>query len=236
MVRVAIVEDDPAFMEQLKTYLQQYGLENGTSFQITAFTDGDEIVEKYKAEYDIILMDIQMRFMDGMSAAEEIRRADEEVTIIFITNMPQFAIRGYRVSAMDYIVKPIGYYAFSQSIGRALRHLRSRQDKYLVISVRSGKVKLAVSDIRFIEVFDHDLVFHTLQGDLETKGTMNAVEKELEGEPFFKCNKGCLVNLRYVDSLMGNDIQLGQDRLQVSRSRKKGLMDALNDYMESMGV
>ena len=236
MVRVAIVEDDPAFMEQLKTYLQQYGLENGASFQIKAFTDGDEIVEKYKAEYDIILMDIQMQFMDGMSAAEEIRKADEEVTIIFITNMPQFAIRGYRVSAMDYIVNPIGYYAFSQSIGRALRHLRSRQDKYLVISVRSGKVKLAVSDIRFIEVFDHDLVFHTLQGDLETKGTMNAVEKELEGEPFFKCNKGCLVNLRYVDSLMGNDIQLGQDRLQVSRSRKKGLMDALNDYMESMGV
>jgi len=236
MVRVAIVEDDPAFMEQLKTYLQQYGQENGVRFQITAFTDGDEIVEKYRAEYDIILMDIQMRFMDGMSAAEEIRKADEEVTIIFITNMPQFAIRGYRVSAMDYIVKPIGYYAFSQSIARALRHLRSRQDKYLVISVRSGKVKLAVSDIRFIEVFDHDLVFHTLQGDLETKGTMNAVEKELEGEPFFKCNKGCLVNLRYVDSLMGNDIQLGQDRLQVSRSRKKGLMDALNDYMESMGV
>lgn len=65
---------------------------------------------------------------------------------------------------------------------------------------------------------------------------MSAVEKELEGESFFKCNKGCLVNLRYVDSLMGNDIQLGGDRLQVSRSRKKGLMDALNDYMESMGV
>ena len=92
---------------------------------------------------------------------------------------------------MDYIVKPIGYYAFSQSIARALRHLRSRQDKqYLVIGVKSGRVKLAVSDIRFIEVFDHDLVFRTLQGDMETKGTMSAVEKELEGESCFKCNRG----------------------------------------------
>ena len=236
MVRIAIVEDDPVFIEQLRKYLQQYGQENGICFQITTYTDGDEIVEKYKAEFDIILMDIQMEFMDGMSAAEEIRKVDEEVTIIFITNMPQFAIRGYRVSAMDYIVKPIGYYAFSQSIARALRHLHARPDKYLVIGVRSGRVKLAVSDIRYIEVFDHDLVFHTTRGNLETKGSMNAVEQELEGQPFFKCNKGCLVNLRFVDAVMGNDIQLGEDRLQVSRSRKKGLMDALNDYMESLGV
>lgn len=210
MVRIALVEDDPVFIEQLRKYLQQYGQENGIQFQITVYTDGDEIVENYKA--------------------------DEEVTIIFITNMPQFAIRGYKVRAMDYIVKPIGYYAFSQSIARALRHLHAGPDKYLVISVRSGKVKLAVSGIRYIEIFDHDLVFHTTQGNLETKGTMNAVEQELQGQPFFKCNKGCLVNLRFVDAVMGNDIRLGEDRLQVSRSRKKGLMDALNDYMESMGV
>lgn len=70
MIRIAIVEDDRTFTAQLRDYLQAFSRENGVSFQITAFTDGDEITENYRAEYDIILMDIQMRFMDGMTAAE----------------------------------------------------------------------------------------------------------------------------------------------------------------------
>ena len=80
------------------------------------FTDGDEIAGGYKSVYDIILMDVQMRFMDGMSAAEEIRKVDPEVVIIFITNMSQYAIRGYAVDALDYVLKPVSYFAWSESL------------------------------------------------------------------------------------------------------------------------
>ena len=65
----------------------------------------------YRFQFDIILMDIEMRFMDGMSAAEEIRQMDKDVVIIFITNMPQYAIRGYAVEALDYMLKPVSYFA-----------------------------------------------------------------------------------------------------------------------------
>ena len=114
MIRVALVEDDAAYREQLTGYLRQYEREQGEKFHLSVFTDGDEIVEGYKAVYDIILMDIEMQFMDGITAAERIREYDSEVVIMFITNMPQYVMKGYLVDALDYVLKPISYYAFSQ--------------------------------------------------------------------------------------------------------------------------
>ena len=87
-----------------------FSKENGEVFNITVYSDGDQIVHKYKSQFDIILMDVEMKFMDGMSAAEEIRKVDTEVVIIFITNMAQYAIRGYAVDALDYVLKPVSYF------------------------------------------------------------------------------------------------------------------------------
>ena len=95
MIRIALVEDDEDYRREFLTYLEQYERESGQRFRISVFTDGDEITEGYAADYDLILMDIAMRFMDGMTAAEHIRALDSEVVIIFITNMPQFVMKGY---------------------------------------------------------------------------------------------------------------------------------------------
>lgn len=120
MVRVAIIEDDKYCQDEIAGYLEKYGTSQGVEFSVDLFSDGDAIVEKYPADYDVLLMDIELPLLSGMNAAEEIRRIDSEVAIIFITNSPQYAIEGYRVQAMDYLLKPLNYYAFSQSIGRAL--------------------------------------------------------------------------------------------------------------------
>ena len=92
MYRVAIVEDEEEFREQLQLYLKQYETENQVSFQISLFEDGADIIENYKKEYDLILLDIEMPKMNGMSAAEKIRDQDEQVVLMFITNMEQYAI------------------------------------------------------------------------------------------------------------------------------------------------
>ena len=85
MIKIAIVEDEAMYAKQLEEFLHQYEKENGEAFDITIYSDGDQIVNKYQSQYDIILMDVEMKFMDGMSAAEEIRKVDTEVVIIFIT-------------------------------------------------------------------------------------------------------------------------------------------------------
>lgn len=120
MIRIAIVEDEDLYIRQLTQYLEKYEKKEQEDFEITVYRDGDGITSQYNAQFDIILMDIQMKFVNGMTAAEEIREVDSEVVIIFITNMTQYAIRGYEVDAFDYILKPVSYFAFSQSLAGRL--------------------------------------------------------------------------------------------------------------------
>ena len=209
MIRVALVEDDPNYRTELTEYLRRYEQESGEKFRITVFTDGDEIAENYKADYDIILMDIEMTFMDGMTAAERIRDVDSEVVIIFITNMPQYVMKGYKVDALDYVLKPITYFAFTQRIERAMDRMRRRTSRFITIAIRGGMQKLDISRITYVEVRDHDLIFHTVNGDILSKGSMKELEEELEPEHFFRCNKCYLINLEYVESVHQAKEELG---------------------------
>lgn len=135
---------------------------------------------------------------------------------------------------MDYVLKPLAYYAFSQKIDRAIKRMAKHEEKYLSISVKGGIQKLTVSRITFVEVCDHSLFFHTLDGDFESKGSMKDVENELPEGKFFRCNKCYLVNLDYVDGVRDNDIIIGKELVQVSRSRRKELLNRLNDHMNGV--
>ncbi len=144
MIRIAIVEDDISYSNCLTDYLQKYEAECGEKFEITIFPDGNRIVDGYHFQFDIILMDIEMKFMDGMSAAEAIRKNDKEVVIIFITHTPQYAIRGYEVEALDYIIKSVSYFAFTQRLARAINRMKKREQKSVIISVKGGVVRLHI--------------------------------------------------------------------------------------------
>ena len=97
MIRIAIVEDEQLYADQLAEYMDRFMKETGEQIRLTFFRDGEDIAVSYKPEYDIILMDIQMQFMDGMTAAEKIRALDQKVIIMFITNMMQCEQRGRRI-------------------------------------------------------------------------------------------------------------------------------------------
>ena len=234
MIRIALVEDDRAYREELMTFLKRYEQESGEKFSITTFTDGDEIVEGYNGQFDIILMDIVMKYMNGMDAAERIRLRDSEVVIIFITNTPQYAMKGYLVDALDYVLKPVTYFSFSQRIDRALARMKKRTKRFLSVACKGGLMKLDVSQITYVEVRDHDLIYHTADAEYLTKGTLTDVEQSLEREHFFRCNKCYLVNLEYVEGVQNNDILVAGDLVQVSRAKRKALLDALNDYINEV--
>lgn len=231
VIRVAVIEDDRTSLARIKELLRRFEEENACHFEIAEFRDGDEIVENYRADYDFLLMDIELPLLSGMSAAEEIRNRDADVGIIFVTNSTQYAIRGYRVGALDYLVKPVDYASFSETMKRALIYRNTRNDQFLMLNVRGGRQKIRVRSIRYVEVRDHDLTYHTLEGDIETRGTFREAEQRLTPEGFFRCNKGILVNLAYVDGVEGLDICMGKDRIRLGNNRKKAFMDALNEYM-----
>lgn len=230
MIRIAIVEDETMYAQQLQKFLRQYEKEKEENFQITLFSDGDEIVHKYKSEYDIILMDVEMKFMDGMSAAEEIRKMDTEVVIIFITNMPQYAIRGYAVDALDYVLKPVSYFAFSQRLNRAIMRMKKRVNKTIFIAVKGGTIRLDATDIFYIESQGHTLNYHTSTGVYEALGTMKELEAKLEPLRFYRGNKGYLINLAHVDGVKDGSAVVKGETLLLSRSRKKEFMEELTRY------
>lgn len=234
MIHLAVVEDEVLYMEQLTEYLERYQQESGNEIRITKFSDGDEIVADYKGDYDIILMDIQMRFMDGMSAAEQIRKLDQGVIIMFITNMTQYAIRGYEVDALDYMVKPIEYFAFSQKLDRAIGRMKKRDRQYISIPLEEGMQKLAVDEIYYVESQGHCMNYHTSKGVYVSRGTMKELEEVLTAYGFFRSGKGFLVNMEYVEGMQENCCVIRGEKLPVSRMKRKAFMDALAQYMSEV--
>jgi len=231
MIKIAICEDEETYAGEFTEYLNKYGRETGQEFKITRFTDGDEIVENYKPEYDIILLDIKMRFMDGMTAAENIRKVDPQVIIIFITNMIQYAIKGYAVSALDYIEKPVSYFDFSKSIERAIERLPKDDRHFIVVSNKEGTKKINVKSLKYVESQGHNLIFHTKNENISTTATIKGIEEELVNYHFIRCNKGYIVNLSFVDGVRDNCAEIENELLPISRARKNDFMKALAEYI-----
>jgi DNA-binding LytR/AlgR family response regulator len=232
VIRIGIVEDDPASAALLVEHLRRYERENAEQFRVTTFPDGEGVVTGYRPDFDILLLDIEMPRLDGFSAAEQIRLVDPDVVIIFITNMTQYAIKGYEVDALSYVVKPVPYFAFAQEIKRSVARLRRRSADYLLLTVDGGLVRVPTDDIVFLESSKHRTTVHTVDGKHSVVAQLKALEAELEGKHFFRSNSGYLVNLRHVLGVQGSSALLvGGHDLLVSRSRKKAFLAALTDYL-----
>ena len=143
-------------------------------------------------------------------------------------------MEGYRVDALDYVLKPITYFAFSQRIDRAMSRMDKRVQNFITVKVKGGIRKVDQSRIMYIEVQNHDVTFFTMDGDFTTKDSLKNIEKELNSSAFFRCHKWILVNLGFVDSVQNNDVFIGDNVIQVSRARKKEMLDALNNYMNEV--
>lgn len=231
MVRMIIAEDDPQCCAQLEQFLDDYSRETGRFFRITHYDNGEDLVEHYRPEFDLILLDVDMPFMDGMTAAGHIRRVDPEVVILFVTNLAQYAIQGYSVNALDYILKPLNYFSFAQRLSRALRHVHVRNDAYITVPIKGGTLKLDTEDIYYIERLGHQLMLHTREGIQAASSSIQEMEALLEGKGFSRCHKGYLVNLAHVSGIQDGYAVVHGDRLIISRGRRADFLAALADYV-----
>lgn len=116
MISVAIVEDEAEQAGILLSYLERYGQEYGVGFQATHFSGSLAFLNDVRTIFDIVFMDIEMPYKNGMEAAAEMRQINTESCLIFVTNMAQYAIKGYEVDAMDFVLKPVNYFAFNPKI------------------------------------------------------------------------------------------------------------------------
>ena len=231
-IRIGVVEDDPAACQIILDYLNRYQREQGEEFVVSAFNDGATLVDHYTPIYDILLLDIEMKQMDGMTAARRIRERDNDVVIVFVTAAPQYAISGYEVQALSYLLKPVPWFAFSQELKRSIDTVHRRSDNSMLVETGSKQIRVNLTDIVYIESIRHTIIIHTMGGKLSITGTLKELESRLADHDFFRSNSCYLVNLRYVAAVEDQDCVMSNgERLRISRPRKKAFLTALADYM-----
>jgi DNA-binding LytR/AlgR family response regulator len=231
MYRVAIVEDNAKSAEKLKRYLKRFSQERNIPIQYSVFVNGIDFISDYKADFDVVLMDIEMPHMDGMTAARKLRKIDEEVCLIFVTNLAHYAIEGYEVRAMDFLVKPVEYVNFSLKLQKALASRSRMQKKEIVLSSGSGFRRIRLDELYYIEVMDHNLIYHTTGGDFSERGSIREKEENLKDFGFARASNSFLVNLRYATAFSGGDITVAGIRIPVGRTKKKDFLKKLTEYL-----
>lgn len=234
MIQVAIVEDDADDARTERNFIEKYAASSKEEIRISEFRNGSGIVDHYQACYDIIFLDVEMSGMNGIETAREIRSVDRDVIIVFITNVARYAIKGYEVQALDYILKPLRYEAFAQKLRHIARLVEAKgTDQSIVIRSDNTLQRLLVSDIQYVEVTAHTLIYHTENGSLSARGALKEVEAKLPQAQFCRCNKCFLVNLRHVRTIKDGMVLVGKDYLPISRSLRKTFVTEVVNYLGS---
>ena len=232
MINIAIVEDEKEAQERLVSYIKHYYDEDVSKFSIKIFDKCEPFVYGYKPEFDIVFMDIGLPGINGMEAARELRKIDPVVVIIFVTSLAQYAVKGYEVSAFDFVVKPVNYADFKLKFKRAECAVAGRSDISVTVSDRSGLARIPANDIDYVEVQGHYLYFHTSEDVIKGYGSMVNIEKQLAVKNFMRCNSCYLVNPAYIAKVEGNTVFLRSgEHLAISRQRKKQFMTELTVWI-----
>ena len=231
VINIAVVEDDSEQITLLSEYL--HVLERDSrQFKIQCFSSAEDFLEVFRpGMFHILFQDIQLKKMDGLSCARMVRDQDRDVMIIFITSMAQFAVNGYEVEAKDYIVKPVLYDSFFRKMERILPQVKNPEKRMLSISSGSVPYIISVDNLRYVEVYDHKLIYHLTENHIETYGRIGDVEETLKPFQFIRINRNAVINPRFIDLVDNNNVQIGEDVLTVSSSRKKDFLRELNLYL-----
>jgi DNA-binding LytR/AlgR family response regulator len=243
MIRLAIVEDNDQALNTERKYLERFMQEHKVQIQVDVFRSGEQIVFSYEAVYDIILMDIEMPGIGGMAAAKKIRTLDPKVIIIFITNMAQYAIEGYKVRARAYILKPINYYGFSMELEEAVRSLDIRKNDMILVEKADGLVRIPARDILYVEVDKHMIMIHTVREVISIRSSMKKMEEMLSRMNFARSDVGFLINLTHVCGIENGFVvvenptgtTVGRTVLPISRRKRKEFVARLTQYVSGNG-
>lgn len=220
---IAVVDDENIQQMLIAQMISMWADRTNNKVAIQTYDSAESFLFSYEVDKsaDILLLDIQMKSMDGVELAQKIRSENEEIQIVFITGIPDFMAEGYEVSALHYLMKPLKEDKFYSVLDRAAIKLKAIP-RTILLPRAGGNIRLKVDNIVYIEVLSHIVTLHLVDRD-ETVRMRIADVEELLGEGFFRCHRSFIVAMRYVSRVTRTAIIItvkGKSPIEIPLSRK----------------
>ena len=198
---IGLCDDDIIDRSFIKSCLEKYSKTNNVEFELIEYDKGEDVLNDFQNhEFDVFLLDICMRNLNGLEVAQEIRKHNRDVLIVFITSSKEYAVEGYRVHATDYLVKPISYERIAETMNWIAKNLNV-DSKVIEILSNRVRMKVKVSTVMYAEVFNTVCVLHTTKEEYRTYITLEVLCGLLDDDRFIRCHRSFLVNMDYVDRI-----------------------------------
>lgn len=223
-------------LSALEGMLSSYSKETGLKYSLSSFHDAESYLASGDS-YDAVFFDIELPGINGMELSRKIREKGDGTFIIFITHMAQFAIEGYSVSALDFVLKPLSYPQFSLKMAKLLRALENRTPADITIKIKYGPTSMFLQEkeIAYLDVRGHSLTYHCLSSDYQVRSSMVEESSKLS-KLFAHCSDSFLVNLSYVRRIEKNSVIVSysgkEESLPLTRKYKDSFKKEYLSHLE----
>ena len=228
-IRTIIVEDEPLAREGLKSYIREID-----SLELCAVCenalDANEVLKEEKP--DLMFLDIQMPKITGIDFLKSLQSPP---MVILTTAYPNYALQGFELDVVDYLVKPYPFDRFLKAVNKAkdLYHLKQHPKEYpstkdaIFLKVDNVLKRVILNDIIYIEGMENYVALHTKEGRMITLMTMKSMEETLPTENFLRVHKTYIISKNHVKGIEGNEIDMGKVKIPMSRNRRNEIIDEL---------
>lgn len=240
MFRIAICEDEQVQREYLKTLLETWKKLSGEKVLVDIYTSAEQFLFETEEEevYDLLLLDIQMGEMNGVELARKVREKDVKVAIVFLTGIKDYAIEGYEVGAVRYLLKPVKEAEFLELLAHISQEVKEQKEDWFLFQAEGMTNRVPYSDILYVEADGHYVVLKAVCRGTEDnvkewkwKTSFSSLSEELEVKGFFLLRRGLYVNLAQVSQIGKTEciLECGEV-LPVSKARYQALNEAFIAY------
>ena len=205
--RVAIVDDSIKDAEFVQGILNSWADLRQANIQAEVFPSAESFLFRYAEDkdWDILLLDIEMGAMDGVTMAKRVRQDNEAVQIVFITGYSDYIAEGYEVAALHYLMKPVNREKLLTVLDRAMEK-RKQEERCLNLEAYGEMMRIPFYEIRYLDVHQNYVTVHA-KADYTVKRTLGDFEKELD-DRFCRVGRGMILNLKYVQRVTKTEVRL----------------------------
>lgn len=232
MISIAICDDEPVMLKHIKELVLEFFSSRNMEIQIFMFLNGEELLNCDK-DIDILFLDIQMKQLDGIETAKKMRNKRYKGFLVFITVLKEMVFQSFEVQPFDYLLKPIEYDSFKNTMERLILSLKNSGKEKLLIQRGNESSIISFGEIIFCEIIDRKVYLHLKSADvINYYDKIENLETKLDNR-FFRCHRSYLINMQYLISYKNGTAYMAENhQIPVSRLRSKEFSNVILQYMK----